>query len=117
MCKPEPLADLFRTAGLRDVEVAAIDLPMPFRDFDDFWRPHAMTGPANVQRYVATLDDRRKAALQEQLRAMLPIAADGTIDLIGRAWAVRGTKQGGRLAGERASASFGWARPVNDPWV
>jgi hypothetical protein len=23
---------------------------------------------------------------------MLPIAADGTIDLIGRAWAVRGTK-------------------------
>jgi hypothetical protein len=41
---------------------------------------------------VSALEDERKAALREQLRVMLPTAADGTIDLIGRAWAVRGTK-------------------------
>ncbi len=92
ICQPKPLADLFRAAGLRDVEVDAIDLPMRFRDFDDYWRPHTMTGPAAVQRYVSALDDERKTALREQLRIMLPIATDGTIDLIGRAWAVRGTK-------------------------
>jgi len=92
ICHPEPLADLFRAVGLRNVEVAAIDLPMRFRDFDDFWLPHTMAGPGGAQRYVATLDDDRKAALREQLRDSLPSAADGKIDLTGRAWAARGTK-------------------------
>jgi SAM-dependent methyltransferase len=95
ICQPDPLADLFRSAGLGEVEVDAIDLPLRFRDFDDYWLPHTMTGPAAPQRYVAALDDDRKAALREQLRVTLPIAADGTIDLIGRAWAVRGKKSTG----------------------
>ena len=72
--------------------VDALDLPMRFRDFADFWQPHTMPGPAPAQRFVAALDDGGKAALREHLRTMLPSAADGTIDLIGRAWAVRGTK-------------------------
>ena len=93
ICHPEPLAALFASARLSDVEVEAIDLPMPFRDFADYWLPHTMPGGLAVQRYVSALDDGRKAALRERLRSMLPIAADGTIDLIGRAWAVRGTKQ------------------------
>jgi SAM-dependent methyltransferase len=92
ICQTDPLAALFRAAGLENVEVDAIDLPMRFRDLDDFWLPHTMTGPAAAQRYASALDDKWKAALREQLQVMLPIAADGTIDLIGRAWAVRGTK-------------------------
>jgi SAM-dependent methyltransferase len=39
ICQPEPLAELFRTAGLRTVEVCAIDVPTYFRDFDDYWTP------------------------------------------------------------------------------
>ena len=92
-CQPEPLAALFRSAGLGDVAVDAIDLPMRFRDLNDYWLPNTMTGAAVAQRYASALDADRKAALREQLRATLPTAADGTIDLIGRAWAVRGTKQ------------------------
>ena len=92
ICQPDPLAALFRAAGLGEVGVGAIDLPMGFRDLDDYWLPHAMTGPAAPQRYVSALDDERKAALREQLRVTLPTAADGTIELIGRAWVVRGTK-------------------------
>ena len=92
ICTPNPLAALFREAGLRDVAVEAIDLPLAFRDFEDYWRPHTMAGPAAPQRYVATLDDDRKASLRKQLRATLPIAADGTITLLGRAWAVRAIK-------------------------
>ena len=45
-CEPEPMADLFRAAGLGDVAVDAIDLPMAFRDLDDFWLPHTMAGAA-----------------------------------------------------------------------
>ena len=91
-CQPGPMVDLFRAAGLEDVAVGAIDLPMGFRDFDEFWLPHTMAGAAAVQRYVSGLDDDRQAVLREQLRATLPFAADGSLRLIDRAWAVRGTK-------------------------
>ncbi|CAA9556205.1 MAG: hypothetical protein AVDCRST_MAG73-3299 [uncultured Thermomicrobiales bacterium] len=95
ICRPDPLAALFRAAGLSDVEVGAIDLPMDFRDLDDYWLPHTLAGPAGPQRYVSALDDERKAALRERLRFTLPTAADGTIALIGRAWAARGWKRTG----------------------
>jgi SAM-dependent methyltransferase len=91
-CEPEPMAELFRAAGLDNVAVGAIDLPMVFRDFDEFWLPHTLAGAAAVQRYVSGLDDDRQAALREHLRATLPFAADGSLHLIDRAWAVRGTK-------------------------
>ena len=93
ICRPEPLADLCRRAGLVDVEVDAIDLPMRFRDLEDYWLPITMPGASPAQRLVAMLDDGRRAALRERLRVTLPIAADGTVGLIGRAWAVRGTKR------------------------
>jgi len=67
-------------------------LLMPFRDFDDFWLPHTLPGPAATQRYVASLTEEGTAALREHLRTTLPTETDGTINLIGRAWAVRGTK-------------------------
>jgi len=92
MCRPEPLAALFGAAGLGDVAVEAIDLPMAFRDLDDFWLPYTMAGASAAQRYVTALDDDRKAALRERLRVTLPVAADGSLRLIDRAWAVRGTK-------------------------
>ena len=95
ICHPEPLGKLFRAAGLDEVAVEAIDLPMAFRDLDDFWLPHTMAGTAVAQRYVSGLDDERKAALREQLRTTLPLAADGSLHLIDRAWAVRGTKRTG----------------------
>lgn len=92
-CEPEPMADLFRGAGLVDVAVRAIDLPMSFRDLDEFWLPHTMAGASVAQRYVSGLDDERQAVLREQLRTTLPFSADGSLHLIDRAWAVRGTKR------------------------
>ena len=38
-----------------------------------------------------SLSEERRAALRERLRRMLPAAADGSIALSARAWAVRGT--------------------------
>jgi SAM-dependent methyltransferase len=92
-CEPEPMVDLFRAAGLEDVTVGAIDLPMAFQDLDDFWLPHAMAGASAAQRYASSLDADRQAVLREQLRASLPFAADGSLHLTDRAWAVRGTKR------------------------
>jgi SAM-dependent methyltransferase len=89
MCRPEPLSALWREAGLVDVTTRAIDVAAVFFDFDDYWTPFlAGQGPAPA--YAVSLHPERRDALRDRLRAELPIAADGSINLTCRAWAVRG---------------------------
>lgn len=92
ICHPTPLADLFEQAGLLDVESRPIDVPTVFRDFDDYWSPF-LGGQGPAPSYAMSLTDERREALQERVRSALPIAGDGSISLIARAWAVRGRKQ------------------------
>jgi SAM-dependent methyltransferase len=91
LCRPEPLAALFRGAGLHRVEARAIDVPTVFRDFDDYWLPF-LSGQAPAPRYAMSLSEERRAVLRERIRAALPVAADGSIALVARAWAVRGRR-------------------------
>ena len=91
LCRPEPLEQLFRGAGLRDVEVRPIDAPARFIDFEDYWVPFlGGQGPAGT--YAVALTDERRAELREALRAALPFDPDGSIRLVARAWAVRGRR-------------------------
>jgi SAM-dependent methyltransferase len=90
LCRPEALERLFRGADLADVAVGPIDVPTVFRDFDDYWSPFlGAQGPAPT--YAMSLSEDRRAVLRERIRAGLPIANDGSIHLIARAWAARGT--------------------------
>jgi hypothetical protein len=89
ICQPAPLVDLFTHAGLCDVQARAIDVPTRFRDFDDYWTPF-LGGQGPAPGYVMSLDERRRDALRDRLRTSLPAAADGSIQLTARAWAVRG---------------------------
>jgi SAM-dependent methyltransferase len=89
ICHPAPLAELFADAGLHAVEVRPIDVPTRFRDFDDYWSPF-LGGQAPAPAYAMSLSEERRSALRDRIRASLPIAPDGSIDLIARAWAVRG---------------------------
>lgn len=91
ICRPEPLAELFRLAGLQSVEARAIDIPTVFRDFDDYWTPF-LGGQGGAPSYIKTLPEEQRAALREHLRAHLPITGDGSIHLAARAWAVRGAR-------------------------
>ena len=85
-----------RSVTLRQEYVLVFRRPREQRThFADFWLPHTMAGAAAAQRYVSGLGDDRKAALREQLRVSLPFAADGSLHLIDRVWAVRGTKRTG----------------------
>ena len=90
VCHPEPLANLFRHAGLHDVEVRSIDAPTIFKNFDDYWTPF-LGGQAPAPGYCMSLSEDRRAALRDRIRASLPTSDDGSIHLIARAWAVRGT--------------------------
>jgi SAM-dependent methyltransferase len=90
LCRPDPLAELFRAGGLRDVLCEPIEISTELASFDDCWQPFlGGTGPAPS--YVASLDADRRTALARTLEQTLPRGPGGTIPLTARAWAVRGT--------------------------
>jgi len=90
LCRPEALEKLFADAGLRSVEVVSIDIPTPFGDFDDYWQPF-LGGQGPAPAYVMSLDETGRTRLRDRLRGRLPTAADGSISLTARAWAIRAT--------------------------
>lgn len=90
VCRPGPLADLFSGAGLSEVETRAIDAPTVFRDFDDYWTPF-LGGQGPAPGYCMSLSAERREALRQKVKADLPLEQDGSISLIARAWAVKGT--------------------------
>ncbi len=92
LCQPEPLLSLFTEAGLGEVDVEGIEIDTRFKDFDDFWQP-MLGGQGSAPTYLMRVSEERRAALRERLRARLPYAADGSIPLLARAWAVRGVRR------------------------
>jgi SAM-dependent methyltransferase len=94
LCAPGPLAGLFASAGLAEVTVRPIQVPTTFGNFDDYWAPF-LGGQGPAPTYAVSLDPVRRAALREALRRTLPVAADGSIPLEARAWAVAGRVSGG----------------------
>lgn len=92
LCKPEPLRQLFQTADLGEVGVTLIDVVSTFRNFDDYWSPF-LGGQGPAPSYAMSLSEERRVALRERIRLTLPIASDGSIHLIARAWAVHGVRK------------------------
>lgn len=90
LCRPEALERLWTAAGFGDVAVHAIDIPTVFTGFDDFWRPF-LGGQGPAPGYVMSLSQGDRGALRDLLHTRLHAAADGSIPLTARAWAVRGT--------------------------
>lgn len=91
LCKPEALRSLFLEAGLGEVVVEGLEIPTRFRSFDDFWLPF-MRGTGPAPSYAISLSLERQALLRQRLAERLKPAADGSIRLKARAWAVRGVR-------------------------
>ena len=89
ICKPEPLADLFRATNLEAVEVRALDVPTEFIGFNDYWSPF-LRGQGPAGSYCVSLSEDDRVLLRNHLEKTMPIRSDGSIHLIARAWAVRG---------------------------
>ncbi len=91
ICRPEPLRAAFEAADLAGAEVRPIEVPTVFHDFDEYWTPF-LSGVGPAPGYAVSLDDAARTALRERLRSALPTHPDGTIALVARAWAVRGSR-------------------------
>jgi SAM-dependent methyltransferase len=80
------LAELFKAAGLHNVDDTELAVRVGYASFEDWWEPFTLgVGPAGA--YVAGLDADRREELKEQCRRLAP-AAPFTLDAI--AWATRG---------------------------
>jgi SAM-dependent methyltransferase len=89
LCQPGPLRALFEKMGLASVTVGAIDIPMVFRNFDDYWSPFlGKTGAAPT--YLASVGSEVRERIRLYLESRLAPASDRPIALTARAWAVRG---------------------------
>jgi SAM-dependent methyltransferase len=91
ICQPSALQSLFEGAGLRAVTTDAIEIPMDFASFDDYWQPF-LGGQGPAPAHAMSLTPPARARLCELLRARLPQRADGSIRLAARAWSVRGQR-------------------------
>lgn len=90
LCRQDALVAAFRNAGLRAVESAAIDIATTFADFQDYWSPF-LGGQGPAPAYAMSLSEDARSRLREHIRHRLPHQPDGSIQLMARAWSVRGT--------------------------
>ena len=80
------LTELFKAAGLREVDESSLSVSVEHPGFEEWWKPFTLgVGPAGS--YTAGLDAERQEALRERCRALLP---PGPFELTVVAWAARG---------------------------
>ncbi|HEX5617118.1 MAG TPA: class I SAM-dependent methyltransferase, partial [Solirubrobacteraceae bacterium] len=80
------LAELFREAGLHDVEDGLLSVGVEHPSFEEWWEPFTLgVGPAGA--YVAGLAPDQRDRLRELCRSRLPAPP---FTVTARAWAVRG---------------------------
>jgi len=78
------LGELWRQAGLAEVEEGEIVVSAEYEGFDDLWDPFtAGVGPAG--RYAASLSSERRESLKAEYRRRLAVP-DGAFRLSARAW-------------------------------
>lgn len=83
------LEDLFKAAGLQDVQEDAISVDVEHPTFEEWWEPFLLgVGPAGS--YVTRLDDEGRIRLRNLCQEMLP-AAPFTVSA--RAWVARGHRR------------------------
>lgn len=88
--QPGQLTELWRAAGLQQIEETTLAFSTDFSSFDDYWQPHlGGGGPRGV--YVADLSVQQRDALRDALRKrLLGHGPDKSFSLPAKALAVRG---------------------------
>jgi SAM-dependent methyltransferase len=86
---PETLGELWRGAGLRDVDVSELLAEASYKGFDDLWEPFlAGIGPAGAHAASLDADDQRR--LRDEFHRRLGSPA-GHFTLAARAWCAVGS--------------------------
>jgi ubiquinone/menaquinone biosynthesis C-methylase UbiE len=87
----EALAQLFRDAGARDLQVRELLAEIAYDGFDEVWAIYA-SGQGHTGAFCVSLPTKRREDVREALRTRLLPARDGRIHVTARAWATRGRR-------------------------
>jgi ubiquinone/menaquinone biosynthesis C-methylase UbiE len=88
----EALLELWRGAGLTEVEIAGLTAACRASCFDELWRPYLGSQGGPIRAFMESLSEDRREAFRETIRRnVLGDGADGPITLKAKAWAVKGT--------------------------
>ena len=80
------LAELFDSAGLRDIEDGSLTVDAEHASFEEWWEPYTFgVGPAGA--YVDRLDEADRQRVRDACAAQLPPAP---FEVTASAWTVRG---------------------------
>jgi SAM-dependent methyltransferase len=86
----ENLKSLFESAGLTSVETRPIEIPVTFRDFDDYWNSNtAFASPVGA--VIKGYAEEKLQHLMQLVKTKLPIDSGGAISYAARVNAVRGS--------------------------
>ena len=87
-CGEGELAELWESAGLREVRSGTLVARAAYEGFEDLWSP-LLTGVAPAGAFVKSLDEDRRAALHDAFRRRLGVG-EQPFELTARAWAAAG---------------------------
>jgi SAM-dependent methyltransferase len=90
--RPDVLLNLWKTAGLTDIEPHTFTVARTYPDFDDYWTT-VLTGPATSS-ILRSMETDQLAQLRERLQKRLPPDSKGRITCRARANAISGRVPG-----------------------
>ena len=85
-----PVAELWKKAGLVNVEEKPLVIDQSYTSFNDYWEPFLKgAGPGGA--YVVSISEERRQELESRMRKrLLGDRGDGPFVLKAQAWCVRG---------------------------
>jgi ubiquinone/menaquinone biosynthesis C-methylase UbiE len=89
ICDPDNLENAFQRTGMHEVEVTKLDITTHFKNFDDYWNPF-LGGQGPAPSYLSSLPENLQEELRKKIFNKLPFEPDGSIELLGRAIAIKG---------------------------
>ena len=91
ICNPDKLKSAFQDAELSNIETDYLTIETIFKDFEDYWNPF-LGGQGPAPSYLASESSYIVGKIRFELQQNLPVEVDGSIRLLARAIAIRGTK-------------------------
>ena len=87
--KPAQIADLWRAAGLSDVEDTSLRVSTRYEDFDELWQSFRR-GEGQAGAHAASLEGEKHDAVRDALRFRVG-SPEGPFELIASAWCAVGS--------------------------
>jgi ubiquinone/menaquinone biosynthesis C-methylase UbiE len=88
--RPDVMEEIFRDVGLRDVATTFIDTLVTFRDFDDYWTSNADVSSSTLGNLVKELTEEDREQFKAEVRSLLPVSSDGSVQYTVGTIAVKG---------------------------